>query len=126
MPVAVVLLILAFVVGVLLTVFGLQNNVPVSLNFLGASVGPTPLSLIIFASALLGIALSGLLWLRERLVHTLDIRRRERRIRELEAEVNYLRNSSASTAAGTTPTFQDDAMTPAPLDPATESHPRPE
>jgi uncharacterized integral membrane protein len=96
------LLILAFVLGVLLTVFALQNTEPVSLNFLNYSSGAVPLALTIFLSALVGALLASLLWVRERVQHALDVRRRDRRLRELEAEVHQLRSASTGGTQGTT------------------------
>lgn len=82
-----VLLVVAFILGVLLTVFGVQNTEGVRVNFLGFSTGSAPLALVILASALVGAALTFLIGLRGRIRTSLELRRRDRRVRELEAEV---------------------------------------
>ncbi|MDP9383277.1 MAG: LapA family protein [Chloroflexota bacterium] len=104
MTVAALLTILAFVLGILLTIFVVQNTDQVRLDFLGYSTGNAPLAAVILLSALVGAALASVLWLRERIRHALDVRRRDKRLRELEAEVSQLRAGSRTTSQETTTT----------------------
>ena len=97
-----ILALLAFVLGVLLTVFALQNTDSTRVDFLNFDTGRVPLALVIFTSALVGAALASLLWVRERVRHTLDVRRRDKRLRELEAEVNGLRGRAGATTGSAT------------------------
>ncbi len=91
-----VLLVVAFILGVLLTVFGVQNTEGVRVNFLGFSTGSAPLALVILASALVGAALTFLIGLRGRIRTSLELRRRDRRVRELEAELRARPGASAA------------------------------
>jgi uncharacterized integral membrane protein len=96
-----VLLVVAFILGVLLTVFGVQNTEGVRVNFLGFSTGSAPLALVVLASALVGAALTFLIGLRGRIRTSLELRRRDRRVRELEAELRT-RPATAATPTQTT------------------------
>lgn len=81
-----VYLALAFIVGVLLTVFGFQNTGQVRVNFLGWSTDYAPLALVILVSALTGAALAWLLTLRGHVRDKLELRRRGTRVHDLESQ----------------------------------------
>ena len=106
-----ILTLLAFVLGVLLTVFALQNTDSTRVDFLNFQTGLVPLALVIFTSALVGAALASLLWVRERVRHTIDVRRRDKRLRELEGELHALRGGpgAATGGAATGPATGSDA-----------------
>lgn len=96
-----VLLVVAFILGVLLTVFGVQNTEGVRVKFLGFSTGSAPLALVVLASALVGAALTFLIGLRGRIRTSLELRRRDKRLRELEAELRARPAASTSSAQTT-------------------------
>lgn len=98
-----VLLILAFILGALLAIFGLQNLEPQRVNFLNFSSGEIPLALVIFTSALVGAILTFLIGLRGRIHSSLELRRKERRLRQLEAEVALLRSQQPGSDTSTVP-----------------------
>jgi len=97
-----VLLVVAFILGVLLTIFGVQNTEGVQVNFLSFSTGSAPLVLVILASALLGAALAFLIGLRGRIRTSLELRRRDRRVRELESELSARPADSRNPAQSST------------------------
>ncbi len=121
-----VLLVLAFIVGALLAVFVFQNTDPVSISFLGYNTGAAPLAAVILVSAAFGALLAFLLGLRGRVHRSIETRRTNRRIRDLEAEVHSLRAAGPTTAS--TPAFKPTSATqPAdstrPTDPAAPTQP---
>ncbi len=81
-----VYLVLAFIVGVLLTVFGFQNTGQVRVTFLGWNTDYAPLALVILASAITGAALAWLLTVRGRVRDKLELRRRGSRVHDLESQ----------------------------------------
>jgi len=97
-----VLLVVAFILGVLLTIFGVQNTEGVQVNFLAFSTGSAPLVLVILASALLGAALAFLIGLRGRIRSSLELRRRDKRLRELESELSARPSASQDPAQSPT------------------------
>lgn len=109
-----VLLVVAFILGVLLTVFGVQNTEGVRVNFLGFSTGSAPLALVILASALVGAALTFLIGLRGRIRTSLELRRRDRRVRELEAELRARPAGSTAPAQTTVDYSAADSTTQPP------------
>ena len=81
-----ILQVVALLIGVLLTVFVFQNIAPVRVRFLGYTTDAFPLALVILGSALLGLILGYALSVRGRVRRTVQGRRQDRRIRELEAQ----------------------------------------
>lgn len=98
-----VLLILAFLLGVMLAIFGLQNLAPQRVTFLVFSSGEVPLALVIFTSALVGALLTFLVGLRGRIHSSLELRRKEKRLRQLEAELAMTRSQQTDADANTMP-----------------------
>ncbi len=121
-----VLLLLAFLVGALLAVFVFQNTDPVNVAFLGYNTGTAPLAAVILVSAAFGALLAFLLGLRGRVHRSIETRRTNRRIRDLEAEVQSLRATRPTAAS--TPTFKPTSATQPsdsarPTDPAAPTQP---
>ena len=108
-----VLLVVSFLVGVVLTVFIVQNTDPVQVRFFGYDTGGVPLAAVILASALVGMLIAALVGLRARVHHTLEQRRLTRRIRELEAQLR----SSQPLPGNTAPPTAGAAETTTPMEP---------
>ena len=76
--------VLALILGVVLTLFVVQNVAPVRVRFLAYAIDSLPLAAVILGSALVGAALAYALGLQGRVRRGLEGRRQGRRIRELE------------------------------------------
>lgn len=114
-----VLLVVSFLVGVLLTVFIVQNTDPVQVSFFRYDIGGAPLAAVILVSALVGALISFLVGLRTRVHYTLEQRRQSKRIRELEAQVH----STQPLSGGGAPSPSSAAETATPLEPLPRSRP---
>lgn len=90
-----VLLVLAFILGALIAVFSVLNLAAVPVNFFGYMT-QVPVALVIFISAFVGAVLVFFLYLRERFEHGRDMRSRDKRIRELEAQASMGRSAPSS------------------------------
>ena len=93
--------VLAFIIGILLAVFVFQNTAQVRVNYLGWSTDFAPLALVILVSALGGLVLGYLLSVRGTVRRSLELRRRDRRIRELEAQGEGAVRAPGDAAGGT-------------------------
>ena len=96
--ITIVLLIAVFCLGATVSVF---NWAPVTFNYL-AGEAAIPLILLLLAAFVVGLAVMGLLNLVRIFMLRRDLRRLQRQIRELEAELKSLRNLPLATGSGST------------------------
>lgn len=83
-----IFLIAAIIIAILLVIFGAQNTVQVSITFLGWSTQLAPLGVVILISGFVGFVVAYLVGLQGAVRHRLEKRRTNRRIRELETQLN--------------------------------------
>ncbi|MBA3944906.1 MAG: LapA family protein [Herpetosiphonaceae bacterium] len=83
--------VLVIILVLALVTFGLQNTGPAGVQFLTLHTDVVPLFVIIFVSALLGMAVVGLLSVAGRIQRGLETRRMRQQIADLEQQVADLK-----------------------------------
>ena len=81
------LLLVAFLLALVLGVFGAQNPQPVAIRFFGLESGAVPLSVVMLLSVLVGVSVSTLIGLRGYIRTTLRLRQRDRQIADLQQQL---------------------------------------
>ncbi len=78
---------LVIILLIVLVIFGLQNTAPTGVQFLTLHTDVVPLFVTIFVSALVGMAVVGLLGVPGRIQRGLEARRTRQQIADLEKQV---------------------------------------
>ncbi len=106
-----ILLVITILLALVMALFGAQNPQPVRIEFFNMQTGPVPLYVVILISALAGVVLTILASLRGRIAQSLHARKLEKRITELEKELQIKSSAMIVDVPDRTP------VQPAPVKP---------